>query len=212
MTQPQSQTQPQLRSSLNNNLHSSLLLQPQNLQHLTGLSQQQSYTNIEATASTASLQPRSYSASSEMLLSNAQYNFLNQNTRALVGSPIRQYYNTRSNFKQPQQQQGRANSSASAMYHPYHQLPGASLSLQTLNLNGKNNSGCVYLRPEQNIPEVFANPGTVFKPIDEVLDANDLNDNDQDHTNSRHSRQVLEENSGAISRDDIVVTMRSVHV
>ena len=81
----------------------------------------------------------------------------------------------------------------SRVYHPYQQLPGASLSLQTLNLN----KGCVYLRPEQNIPEVFAHPGTVFKPIDEVENASDVNDNVA---------------SDAISRDDIVVTMRSVNV
>ena len=104
--------------------------------------------------------------------------------------------------------------------HPYHQLPGASLSLQTLNLNNKSNSsviaspaqapnnsasnGCVYLRPEQNIPEVFANPGTVFKPIDEVDNASDLNDND--------GNVISDVTTGAISRDDIVVTMRSVNV
>ena len=106
--------------------------------------------------------------------------------------------------------------------HPYHQLPGASLSLQTLNLNNKSNSsnliaspqiptgpspatnGCVYLRPEQNIPEVFANPGTVFKPIDEIDNASDVNDND--------GNIISDVTTGAISRDDIVVTMRSVNV
>lgn len=87
-------------------------------------------------------------------------------------------------------------------HHPYQQLPGASLSLQTgLNLNNKGSNACVYLRPEQNIPEVFANPGTVFKPIDEVDNASDVNDNEN----------VINQ-TGAISRDDIVVTMRSVNV
>ena len=172
-------------------VRSPVLLQPQALQ---GLGQNPS-------------KPRSYSASSEMLLSNAQYHKFNQNTRALVGSPLHQYqrYNTH--------QRPRAASSSSMLpdsgvaggpmhtpvphsrvYHPYQQLPGASLSLQTLNLN----KGCVYLRPEQNIPEVFAHPGTVFKPIDEVENASDIvNDNVA---------------SDAISRDDIVVTMRSVNV
>ena len=68
---------------------------------------------------------------------------------------------------------------------------------------------CVYLRPEQNIPEVFANPGnSVFKPIDEVDGNNsDVNDNNDLAGNSNRS-----ETTGAISRDDIVVTMRSVNV
>ena len=173
-----------------NEVRSPVLLQPQALQNLRG------------GQNTMISKPRSYSASSEMLLSNAQYKF-NQNTRALVGSPLHQYqrYNTN--------QRPRAASSSSMLqdgvvvplhtpvpsrvYHPYQQLPGASLSLQTLNLN----KGCVYLRPEQNIPEVFAHPGTVFKPIDEVENASDVNDNVA---------------SDAISRDDIVVTMRSVNV
>ena len=184
-------TSPSIKSSgtTMTEVRSPVLLQPQALQSLR---QSQS-------------KPRSYSASSEILLSNAQYKF-NQNTRALVGSPLHQYkrYNTN--------QRPRAASSSSMLqdsgivgamhtpvphsrvYHPYQQLPGASLSLQTLNLN----KGCVYLRPEQNIPEVFAHPGTVFKPIDEVENASDIvNDNVA---------------SDAISRDDIVVTMRSVNV
>ena len=60
------------------------------------------------------------------------------------------------------------------------------------------------MRPEQNIPEVFANPGTVFKPIDEVDNASDVNDND--------GNVINDVSTGAISRDDIVVTMRSVNV
>ena len=92
-----------------------------------------------------------------------------------------------------------------------------------MNLNNKSNStnliaspqiqsgptsvatnGCVYLRPEQNIPEVFANPGTVFKPIDEIDNASDVNDNE--------GNIISDVTTGAISRDDIVVTMRSVNV
>ena len=161
------------------------------------------------------LKPRSYSASSEMLLSNnmsnAQYKF-NHNTRALVGSPIHPYQ------RYPQQRPRAASSSSMLQdmpivpptrlyqHHPYQQLPGASLSLQTLNLNNHKtaSNGCVYLRPEQNIPEVFANPGTVFKPIDEVDNASDINDND--------GNVVGHSETAAISRDDIVVTMRSVNV
>ena len=75
-------------SSSNNNIQSPLLLQPQNLHHLSRYQMQS--TGLVNKASTESLKPRSYSASSEMLLSNAQYKF-NQNTRALVGSPIHQY-------------------------------------------------------------------------------------------------------------------------
>lgn len=224
-----SQQQPQQRSSTTN-IQSPLLLQPQTLHHL---SRQQTNSQQE---SQLMMKPRSYSASSEMLLSNAQYKF-NQNTRALVGSPIHQNYHSRNTRGQQQQrpsltaynQRPRAASSSSMlassssdvmpihnpiptrMYpqHPYQQLPGASLSLQTLNINNKlttsnagATNGCVYLRPEQNIPEVFANPGTVFKPIDEVDNASDVNDNDGNVLND----------TGAISRDDIVVTMRSVNV
>ena len=75
-------------SSSNNNIQSPLLLQPTNLHHLSRYQMQS--TGLVNKASTESLKPRSYSASSEMLLSNAQYKF-NQNTRALVGSPIHQY-------------------------------------------------------------------------------------------------------------------------
>ena len=103
-------------------------------------------------------------------------------------------------------------------FHPYQHLPGASLSLQMLNSHKISTPGsssisgsgsCVYLRPEQNIPEVFANPGnSVFKPIDEVDGNNsDVNDNNDLAGNSNRS-----ETTGAISRDDIVVTMRSVNV
>ena len=220
-----------LSPACNNN--SQLLLQPQTLhqQHLS---------------SADLLKPRSYSASSEMLLSNAnQYKF-NRNTRALVGSPIHQYQRQQYHH-QPAQRPRAASSSSmlqdilthsgtaacsssiSRLYHPYQQLPGASLSLQTLNLNhqkphanssspraaaalnSSSSNGCVYLRPEQNIPEVFAHPGTVFKPIDEVDNASDMNDNDGSGGVGASSSSVLGHQS-AISRDDIVVTMRSVNV
>ena len=86
--QQQQQQQIMLRSPSNNNIQSPLLLQPQNLHHL---SRNQMQTAVLANkTSMESLKPRSYSASSEMLLSNAQFKF-NQNTRALVGSPIHQY-------------------------------------------------------------------------------------------------------------------------
>ena len=164
----------------------------------------------------------------------------NQNTRALVGSPIHQYHK----YSSRPLQRPRAASSSSmlnqeqsgllhqqhhhhlnhpnvqvrgGLFHPYQHLPGASLSLQMLNSQkisgaGSSNSGtsgsCVYLRPEQNIPEVFANPGnSVFKPIDEVDNNSDVNDNNDLAGNSNRS-----ETTGAISRDDIVVTMRSVNV
>ena len=215
-----------LSPACNNN--SQLLLQPQTLhqQHLS---------------SADVLKPRSYSASSEMLLSNAnQYKF-NRNTRALVGSPIHQYQRQLQQYHHQPAQRPRAASSSSMLqdilthsgtaacssrlYHPYQQLPGASLSLQTLNLNhqkphanssspraaaSSSSNGCVYLRPEQNIPEVFAHPGTVFKPIDEVDNASDINDNDGAGVGASSS-SVLGHQS-AISRDDIVVTMRSVNV
>ena len=86
---PQQQLILRSPSSSNNNIQSPLLLQPQNLHHLSRY-QMQSTAGLVNKASTESLKPRSYSASSEMLLSNAQYKF-NQNTRALVGSPIHQY-------------------------------------------------------------------------------------------------------------------------
>ena len=70
--------------------------------------------------------------------------------------------------------------------------------------------GCVYLRPEQNIPDVFS---TAFKPINE----NDMSKSDEDNGQGRpggDSNQGDELSSGdqTISRDDIVVTMRSVNV
>ena len=87
-TGQQQQQQIMLRSPSNNNIQSPLLLQPQNLHHL---SRNQMQTAVLANkTSMESLKPRSYSASSEMLLSNAQFKF-NQNTRALVGSPNHQY-------------------------------------------------------------------------------------------------------------------------
>ena len=92
-----------------------------------------------------------------------------------------------------------------------HKISGGNNDLAGNSNRSISGSGsCVYLRPEQNIPEVFANPGSsVFKPIDEVLDGNnsDVNDNNDLAGNSNRS-----ENTGAISRDDIVVTMRSVNV
>lgn len=245
----QNQRAKNLGSPLNNNVRSPLLLQPQNLHNLSNNTAtkrpqnhatsslvpnliQQQHSSIVPSLDD-SLKPRSYSASSEMLLTNAQYKF-NQNTRALVGSPIHQYHRYNNLQKQPQRPRAASSSSMlqdmpihhpipNRMYHhPYQQLPGASLSLQTLNLNKSGQSaasnksvsqstpsngsnGCVYLRPEQNIPEVFADPGTVFKPIDEIDNTSDVNDNENNMIG--HS-----ENPGAISRDDIVVTMRSVNV
>jgi len=73
--------------------------------------------------------------------------------------------------------------------------------------------GCVYLRPEQNIPDVFS---TAFKPINEnnMCKADD-DDEDDDKPNGGDSNTGENQNSGdptTISRDDIVVTMRSVNV
>jgi len=57
----------------------------------------------------------------------------------------------------------------------------------------------VYLRPEQNIPEVYA--GNKFSPIDDSS------------TSNKENEVVLRRNDGArISRDDIVVTVRSAKV
>jgi hypothetical protein len=70
--------------------------------------------------------------------------------------------------------------------------------------------GCVYLRPEQNIPDVFS---TAFKPINE----NNLNKSDEEHDQGRQGGDSnpgddLTSGDQTISRDDIVVTMRSVNV
>lgn len=208
-----------MRSPITNNpmVQSPVLLQPQNLHHLTR-------QNIDTLEAASASKPRSYSASSEMLLNTFNQQLqqpqmrLNHNTRALVGSPIHQYQKYAQ--QQRPQQRPRAASSSSMLhesiqypvptriFHPYQHLPGASLSLQMLNKSATaaasngNNGSCVYLRPEQNIPEVFANPGTVFKPIDEVDNGSDVNDNNEMNRGE----------GGAISRDDIVVTMRSVNV
>ena len=98
-------------------------------------------------------------------------------------------------------------------------------------------SGCVYLRPEQNIPEVFvaSRRSTTFKPIVEAAKiesgkgemASKLHlkeDGHSQHMNNscenvntvgNTNRAKLElpiNNNALISRDDIVVTMRSVNV
>ena len=97
-------------------------------------------------------------------------------------------------------------------------------------------SSCVYLRPEQNIPDVFfaSRRSTTFKPIVEaskvennnnrerriearlakdsyMLQNNNLDKNGSDNKvrNEVHPRT---DNNASISRDDIVVTMRSVNV
>ena len=107
-----------MRSPINNNpmVQSPVLLQPQNLHHLT----RQNDTFEVA-------KPRSYSASSEMLLNNfhhlnhptyqqqqqqPQLKF-NQNTRALVGSPIHQYHK----YSRPQQNSRPRAASSSSMLH-----------------------------------------------------------------------------------------------
>lgn len=193
-------------------MQSPLLLQPQNLHHLTRQQMLKPFEAINGDSRLVASKPRSYSASSEMLLtaaySNNQYKL---NTRALVGSPIHRYHHQQQQPQRPQHPQ-RASSSSSMLHdqvptrsyhHPYQQLPGANLSLQSLDMKHptSNGGGCVYLRPEQNIPEVFANSGTIFKPIDEVDNGSDANDND-----------VRSHQEGTISRDDIVVTMHSVNV
>ena len=60
--------------------------------------------------------------------------------------------------------------------------------------------GCVFLRPEQNIPEIFS---TKFKPI--VPDLGESNTMAQQNKETNVTDQ-------AVSRDDIVVTLRSVNV
>ncbi|XP_040564743.1 uncharacterized protein [Lepeophtheirus salmonis] len=80
----------------------------------------------------------------------------------------------------------------------------------TINNSNKRKSTpvqqCVYLRPEQNIPDIFGN--AAFKPILDGLDSN--------FKNSGASRRASEEEGSrgdaVISRDDIVVAMRSVNV
>ena len=71
--------------------------------------------------------------------------------------------------------------------------------------------GCVYLRPEQNIPDVFS---TAFKPINENNLSKVDDDDDDDDRKNGESNPDRDSGSGeqTISRDDIVVTMRSVNV
>ena len=91
-------------------------------------------------------------------------------------------------------------------------------------------AGCVYLRPEQNIPDVFfaSRKATTFKPIvdrsgiEVTRDVNVLNhgrcSSDQDskmfdeEIKTSNDMQSRCDQDISISRDDIVVTMRSVNV
>lgn len=91
-------------------------------------------------------------------------------------------------------------------------------------------TGCVYLRPEQNIPDVFfaSRKATTFKPIvdrsgqEVTRDANVVNHgkclSDQDSKMFDEERKTTNDMQSrcdqdiSISRDDIVVTMRSVNV
>jgi hypothetical protein len=70
----------------------------------------------------------------------------------------------------------------------------------------------VYLRPEQNIPEVFANAmSTGFKPIgSSSSNCNGGIGAKQGNTPSDDSKKGS--CGSIISRDDIVVTVRSAHV
>merc|ERR1712150_3662 len=109
------------------------------------------------------------------------------------------------------------------------------------NISGRSSNviptGCVYLRPEQNIPDVFfaSRKATTFKPIVEVPKSGYDNRELRRETHSiEHNRshivqndklidaksknncssdvQPITDNETSISRDDIVVTMRSVNV
>ena len=77
---------------------------------------------------------------------------------------------------------------------------------------------CVYLRPEQNIPEVFANNHTSFQPIGASAAASPITVNSSGKRPESASSLLAKEsafrkNSPArISRDDIVVTVRSAQV
>ena len=94
-----------------------------------------------------------------------------------------------------------------------HNNPYSTSSKDDQGFNGVQVSrGCVYLRPEQNIPDVFS---TAFKPINEssLCKADDDDDNDSDHANEDlSSAEKTGSGEQTISRDDIVVTMRSVNV
>ena len=73
------------------------------------------------------------------------------------------------------------------------------------------------MRPEQNIPDVFS---TTFKPINEnnLSKADDDDDDDDDNEDDRLNGdpnavdKICSGVEQTISRDDIVVTMRSVNV
>ncbi len=65
----------------------------------------------------------------------------------------------------------------------------------------------VYLRPEQNIPEIFGERSSKFTPI--CLATAAAADDDEDSDGG--ARKSYEVNS-RISRDDIVVTVRSAKV
>lgn len=111
----------------------------------------------------------------------------------------------------------------------------------TKSITGSSNNpiptGCVYLRPEQNIPDVFfaSRNATTFKPIVELPKSEHGNIDDRKDTKPvdqersaivRHQKLIGGENKSistneimpkndqdiSISRDDIVVTMRSVNV
>ena len=111
----------------------------------------------------------------------------------------------------------------------------------TKSITGSSNNtiptGCVYLRPEQNIPDVFfaSRNATTFKPIVELPKSEHGNIDDRKETKSveqersalvRHQKSIGGENKSistneimpkhnqdiSISRDDIVVTIRSVNV
>ena len=110
-------------------------------------------------------------------------------------------------------------------------------SSPTKNSSGSHTNvvpiGCVYLRPEQNIPDVFfaSRKATTFKPIEDIPKIEHSNNDSRlvkDLKNAKDKskksidveRNCISDNDVqptsdqdiSISRDDIVVTMRSVNV
>lgn len=74
----------------------------------------------------------------------------------------------------------------------------------------------VYLRPEQNIPELFRNSAAInFKPIVEDTDLHACGGNNQEgkgHAGASATTAGSDPTQASLTRDDIVVTMRSVNV
>ena len=72
----------------------------------------------------------------------------------------------------------------------------------------------VYLRPEQNIPEVFAAASTGFKPIiaDTAIKHRVLSPSKDGTAGAGEENKKVNQGGRKLSRDDIVVTVRSAQV